>query len=121
MDARIDIDKNKDSNVELKSNKVLNKYVAIKSAIRAVNLILAGIIETKVENCELRDIIAFGGDNDVVWEVSPAINRAGGLLLLWDNSAVTINNVFTSQRWVCLDLFFLQHNVMCAMSFTCTY
>lgn len=62
----------------------LHKHAAIKSTINAVNPILAGIIETKVESFEPRDIVAFAfwGGNGVVWEVFPTINRAGGLLLM---------------------------------------
>ena len=75
-----------------------HKHAAIKSTIRAVSPILVGIFETKVESFEPTEIVAFWGGNGVAWEVSPAVNRAGGLLLIWDNSAVTMYNVFSSLK-----------------------
>ncbi|KAJ8432946.1 hypothetical protein Cgig2_020576 [Carnegiea gigantea] len=82
----------------LKGTGSFHKHAAIKSTVRAIKPIIAGLIETKAENFESQDIVAFWGGNRVNWEVSPALNNVGGLLLMWDSNAITVENLLKTPR-----------------------
>lgn len=92
-----------------------HKHAAIKSTLRAITPIITGLIETKAENFESQDIVAFWGGNGVNWEVSLALNNAGGLLLMWDSNAITVENLLKTPRLICFVMSIIQEAFTCAI------
>lgn len=78
------------------------KQRSIRALIQREKIDLVCFQETKVAIVDTSICTELWGNEDVSWVFSPAINRGGGLLCIWRNSALTVVNFKCNARWISL-------------------
>lgn len=83
------------------------KWAAIRRMVRKEQADMLCIQETKKENCDKSLCRALWGDINVQWEMQPASNTAGGILVLWNEKAFKLQSkvigtvfIMLSGQWI---------------------
>ena len=79
------------------------KWPAIRKLITQNQVDLLCIQETKKEKIERALCQALWGDTTLSWEIYPAINSAGGLLCIWNDSMFKVERRVTGRGFILLE------------------
>ena len=79
------------------------KWVAIRIMVQKERVDMLCIQETKKEQIDKYVCHALWGDTEVKWELQSAINRAGGLLCLWNESSFRLDRKTSGQGFIYLE------------------
>ncbi|XP_057719720.1 uncharacterized protein LOC130934150 [Arachis stenosperma] len=72
------------------------------------------LIETKRQVVMRFDVGRIWGDSEVGWEYVGSDGASGGLLLIWDEIFLKLNNCYKGERWLCVEGILLKNNFRCA-------
>jgi len=79
------------------------KWPAIRRLVSQHHVDLLCIQETKKEKIDRAVCQALWGDTALSWEIYPAINSAGGLLCVWNDSMFKVERRFTGRGFILLE------------------
>lgn len=79
------------------------KWTAIRRLVKKHKVDLLCLPETKKQQIDTKMCQSLWGDNDVTWELQPAINTTGGLLCLWSEESFNVERRVSGRGFILLE------------------
>ena len=79
------------------------KWVAIRRLINKENIHMICLQETKKDTIDKSLCQALWGSAEVMWEMQPANNSAGGILCMWTETAFKLQNKVIGNGFIFLE------------------
>nr|XP_025662026.1 uncharacterized protein LOC112757684 [Arachis hypogaea] len=91
-----------------------DKMRMVKDLKYKFNLSMIGLIETKRQVVTRINVNRFCGCTGTGWEYVGSDGASGGLLMIWDDTFLNMNNCYKGERWLCVEGVLLKNSFNCA-------